>query len=85
MHPWPELTQGTQTKSIRLFCAVSPEVWKRLGTKVLSKLRSGSDLRVGVGFSVTVNLEIAESLTLDLRQILDDLDLADKVEIRDSS
>jgi hypothetical protein len=34
--------------------------------------------------SVTVNREVAASLTSDLRQILDDLGLADKVQIRDA-
>jgi hypothetical protein len=56
-------------------------MWNRLGTKVLSKLRSGSDLRVGIDLSVTVNREVAASLTADLRQILDDLGLTDKVRI----
>jgi len=79
--PGPGPTPGVQTKTIRLVGAVPPEVWNRLGTKVLPKLRSGSDLRVGVDFSVTVKSDIAANLTSDLRQILDDLGLADKVRI----
>ena len=47
-------------------------------------LRTGLDLKLGVDFSVTVNDEVAESLTSDLRQILDDLGLADKVQIQDA-
>jgi hypothetical protein len=82
--PGPGPTPGVQTKTIRLVGAVPPEVWNRLGTKVLPKLRSGSDLRVGVDFSVTVNRDVAGSLTSDLRQILDDLGLADKLQIRDA-
>lgn len=81
--PGPEPAPGVQTRTIRLVGAVPPEVWNRLGTKVLPKLRSGSDLKVGVDFSVTVNRDVAGSLTADLRQILDDLGLADKVQIRD--
>jgi hypothetical protein len=81
--PGPAAPPGVQTKTIRLVGAVPPEMWNRLGTKVLPKLRSGSDLRVGVDFSVTVNRDVAGSLTSDLRQILDDLGLADKVQIRD--
>ncbi|MER3395840.1 MAG: hypothetical protein C4319_03535 [Acidimicrobiia bacterium] len=62
---------------------VPHEVWNRLGTKILPKLRSaGSDLKVGVDFSVTVNSEIAESLASELRQILADLGLDDDVQIR---
>lgn len=76
---------GAQTRTIWLVGNIPPEVWNRLGTKILPKLRSGSDLKVGVDFSVTVNNDIAGSLASDLRQILDDFDLADRVEIRDSS
>ncbi len=74
---------GVQTTTIRLVGAVPPEVWNRLGTKVLPKLRSGSDLKVGVDFSVTVDRDVAGSLTADLRQILADLGLADKLEVRE--
>lgn len=83
--PGPGPASGVQTKTIRLVGAVPPEVWNRLGTKVLPKLRSGSDLRVGVDFSVTVNCDVAGSLTADLRQILDDLGLADKVRIEEAA
>jgi hypothetical protein len=79
--PGPGPAPRVQTKTIRLVGAVPPEVWNRLGTKVLPKLRSGSDLKVGVDFSVTVNRDVAGSLTADLRQILDDLGLADKVRL----
>lgn len=82
--PGPSPTPGVQTTTIRLVGTVQPEVWNRLGTKLLPKLRSGSDLRVGVDFSVTVNNDVARNLTLDLRQIVDDLGLAGKIEIRES-
>ncbi|MEW6542166.1 MAG: DUF499 domain-containing protein [Nitrospirota bacterium] len=82
--PSPAPLPGVQTKTIRLVGAVPPELWNRLGTKVLPKLRSGSDLKVGVDFSVTVRTDVALSLTSDLRQILDDLGLADKVRIDES-
>lgn len=82
--PSPEPVLGVQTKTIRLVGGVPPELWNRLGTKVLPKLRSGSDLKVGVEFSVTVNSDVAGNLTSDLRQILDDLGLAGTVQIRDA-
>jgi len=56
-------------------------VWNRLGTRILPKLRSGSDLRIGVDFSVVVDTSIGTSLVSDLRQILNDLGLADRVRI----
>lgn len=73
---------GAQTKTIRISGIVPPELWNRLGTKVLPKLRSGFDLKIGVDFSVTVSRDVAGSLTTDLRQILDDLGLSDKLEIK---
>lgn len=77
-------TPDVQTRTIRLVGIVPPEVWNRLGTKVLPKLRAGSDLKIGIDFSVTVNRDVAGNLTSDLRQILDDLGLRDKLQIRDA-
>ena len=60
---------------------VPPEVWNRLGTKILPKLRSAQELSIGVNFSVTVQAGLAEDLISDLQQILDDLGLADRVRV----
>ena len=60
---------------------VPPEVWNRFGTKVLPKLRTGSELTVGVEFSLTVKSELAASLEAELRQLLDDLGLGGKMRI----
>ncbi len=79
--PRPEPVTGIETKTIRLVGTVPPEVWNRLGTRILPKLRSGSDLRVGVDFSVTVNTDAAGNLVSDLRQILNELGLTEKVRI----
>ncbi len=79
--PRPEPAPGVQIKTIRLVGTVPPEVWNRLGTKILPKLRSGSDLRVGVDFSVTVNAASAGSLASELRQVLQELGLAENVRV----
>jgi len=79
--PVSEPAPGAYTKTIRLVGIVPPEVWNRLGTKILPKLRSGSDLRVGVEFSVTVKAENAGNLTTELRQILQELGLAESVRV----
>ncbi len=47
--------------------------------KILPKLRSGADLRVGVDFSVTVNVLSAASLMSELRQVLEELGLTGAV------
>jgi hypothetical protein len=71
----PEPTAATRT--LRLVGSVPPEVWNRLGTKVLPKLRSSSELRIGLELSVTVSADSANGLAAELRQILHDLGLAD--------
>lgn len=74
--PGSEPVPGVETRTLRLVGIVPPEVWNRLGTKILPKLRSGADLKVGVDFSVTVNAAVAEALASDLRQIVQELGLA---------
>ena len=82
--PGPVPTPGTQKTRLRLAGAVPPEVWNRLGTKVLPKLRSGDDLSIGIEFSVSVGSHLAQNLETELRQILNDLGLGEKVRIEKS-
>jgi hypothetical protein len=77
---WP--TTSTSTSTISLKGAVSPEVWNRLGTKVIPKLRtSGRNLYLGVQLSVTVSRDMAGNLTAEIRRTLDELGLADTVQV----
>jgi hypothetical protein len=71
----------TATRTLRVVGNVPPEVWNRLGTRILPKLRTGSDLRIGVDFSVTVKAEHTTSLESELRQVLRELGLADAVRV----
>jgi hypothetical protein len=73
--PEREPAQVIGTSTIRLTGNIPPEVWNRLGTRILPKLRSGSELRVGVDFSVTVNAATAGALVSELRQMLEELGL----------
>ena len=75
----PEPTPGAQTTTLRLAGTVPPEVWNRLGTKILPKLRSGDDLSVGIEFTVNVGSQFAQNTEAELRQILTDLELSDRV------
>ena len=72
---------GIQTRTLRLVGTVPPEIWNRLGTKIIPKLKAGSDLKIGVDFSVSVNAESARGLESDLRQILEDLGRKGKIQI----
>jgi hypothetical protein len=69
------------TVTIRLRGDVPPESWNRLGTKILPKLRAGSDVKADVVFSVRVSREGAESMISELRLVLDDLGLIGRIRI----
>jgi len=56
-------------------------VWNRFGTRIIPKLRSGSDLRLGVDLSVTVDSAAAKQLEDELRQIVDDVGLGDSLRV----
>ncbi len=70
--------------TLRVKGTVPPEVWNRMGTRILPKLRSGDDLSVGVEFSVSVDEGLAHSFRLEIRQALDDLGLRDQVSVENS-
>ncbi len=79
--PLPAPTPAAETKTLRLVGAIPREVWNRLGTRLLPKLQAGSNLQIGVDLSVSVKADLAGSMEAELRQILDDLGLRDKVQI----
>jgi hypothetical protein len=79
--PTPSPGATASTRMLRLVGTVPPEVWNRLGIKILLKLRLGSDLKIGLDFSVTVPADLANGLATDLRQILQELGLADAVKV----
>ncbi len=76
-------TPGTepQSVSIHLTGSVPPEVWNRLGTKLIPKLKQGSELRIGLDISLTVSSLQAGNIESDILQTLDDLGLGGKVSI----
>jgi hypothetical protein len=79
--PGPEPEPGATHRTFHISGNVPPEIWNRLGTKVLPKLRSGSDLKIGIDFSVTVEGQLARTFETDLRQILEDLGLTGRVQV----
>jgi hypothetical protein len=85
--PTPGPTPGSGSeptslmRTLRLSGSVPPEVWNRLGTKILPKLRSGSELKIGLEFTVKVSADSANSMATELRQILQELGLAESVKV----
>jgi len=79
--PKPEPGPGISTRTFRISGDVPPEIWNRMGTKIIPKLRSGSDIKIGVEFSVTIDGRYATSFEHELIQILDDLGISERVKI----
>jgi hypothetical protein len=80
----PEPPMISETCILKLSGNIPPELWNRLGTKILPKLRSGAELQVGINFQVTLKTDQAGSIKSDISQILDDLGLKDKVIIEEA-
>ena len=72
---------GPTTTTLTLSGNIPAELWNRLGTRVLPKLRTGKNLKIGIDFSVTVEAANANDLQVELKQILTDLGLQDSVEL----
>src|ERR1700693_786185 len=71
----------TRKRTLRVVGSVPPELWNRLGTKILPKLRSGDELHVGIDFSVSIAADAATAIESEIRQILEELGLAGRVRI----
>ena len=76
-----EPSAGKGKATLRLAGSIPPEVWNRLGTKVLPKLRQGQGLQIGFDFSVRVDADLAPNLAAELEQALADLDIGRTVKI----
>lgn len=80
----PGIVTTDSIKTLRLVGTIPPELWNRLGTKVLPKLRTGTELQIGVNFKVSLKADAARSVRDELNQILDDLGLTGKVIIEEA-
>ncbi len=78
--PEPESAPVLGKRTFRIHGDIPPEIWNRLGTKILPKLRSGADLKIGIEFSVTIDRQIERTFENELKQILEDLGLTGRVQ-----
>ncbi|MCY3788288.1 MAG: DUF499 domain-containing protein [Gemmatimonadetes bacterium] len=82
--PSPDDPLATSRSVVQLSGTIPHEVWNRLGTRVLPKLRSGDDLNIRIDFSVNIDAKSVGNMEAELRQVLDDLGLKDRVQVKRS-
>jgi hypothetical protein len=78
----PGVDETPSSYTFQLRGEIPSEVWNRLGTKLLTKMKSGTDLKIGVELAVTVKSENAAGFEQEIRQVLEDLGLSGKVQIQ---
>lgn len=74
---------GAQKCSLQLIGTIPPEMWNRLGTKILPKLRTGADIQVGIDFRVTVDANLVNGMKSELHTVLDDLGLNNNMHVEE--
>jgi hypothetical protein len=79
--PVDQPVAGSQEKTLRLVGVIPSEMWNRLGTKIIPKMKSTGTLSVGIEFVVKTGPESVQALKADLEQILADLGIAKDVRI----
>ena len=72
---------GAKPVVIRIRGAITPEVWNKLGVRLLPRLRTGSKLRLGLDFMCEFSAEDAAAVQAELKQALADLRLTDSIQI----
>jgi hypothetical protein len=79
--PDDEVIVTASVRTLRVAGTVPTEIWNRLGSKVLTKMKSGDGLVVRIEFTVQVRADVAKGLETEVRQILDDLGLGGEVQV----
>ena len=72
---------GPTTVIVRVCGAITPEVWNKLGVRLLPRMRAGLNLRLGVDFSCELPAADAEFAEAELIQAIRDLRLADALHV----
>ena len=80
----PPSEDGRSTANVQIKGSVPSESWNRLGTKVIPKLRSGTNLKIEIQCSVQVSASAAANLESEIKQALNDLGLQDALQVQRS-
>ena len=76
----PDAEVVAKNRTLRIYGEIPTEVWQRLGRTLIPKLKSGTDLHVGLDVSLSLDADGAQ-LRHEIQQILQDLKLETKVKV----
>ena len=79
--PGPVGIQTAGKLQVRIVGAIPPEVWNRLGTKLIPKLKAGTNLKLGLSFSLELDGAEAQQWIGDLKRAIEDLGLSAALKI----
>lgn len=82
--PMPPVAPG-MPRTIRVAGTVPPELWNRLGTRLLPKLRAGSSLRVDVQFAAVFPEDAAADVLADVRRAVEELGIERTLTVSDET
>lgn len=68
--------------TVRVSGSIPPELWNRLGTRLLPKLRAGKELEVQVGLAAKFDASAAPAVLAEIRQALEELGAKDQVDCK---
>jgi hypothetical protein len=80
----PKPGPTSQAVTLDLSGRIPPEMWNRLGTRLIPKLRSGGELTAQINFSVSLDGKSVASFETELQQILGDLGIQNRIIIEKS-
>jgi hypothetical protein len=68
-------------KTIVLTGVIPPELWNKVGIRLIPKLRAGAQPTLGVNFVLELDSPKAENLVRDIQQALADLEMTGKIKV----
>jgi hypothetical protein len=83
--PLPPSVAPSTLVTLRISGSVPSEVWNRIGTRILPKLKASGELTVGVDLAVRLTADGARRLSDEIAQAIQELGLQSGVRINLSS
>lgn len=79
--PPGERSPERQLRTFRLSGTVPPELWNRIGNKLIPMIRSGTGLNLGVSFSFSVGGAGSNNFEAEIERAIEDLGLKDQIRL----